>query len=217
MTSKRILFPLLTLLPILALTLAPAVAVAQDAKSKPAAKTAAKPAKPAKGKAAKKQDAKKTAAVPPAVGGAQPTLLGQYGDWGAYTAAPGGKKLCFVIARPANATTTPAGRNRDQAYMFISTRPAEKVKDEISVIMGYPTKPNADASAEIGSTSFAMYTEQDGAWLKNPAEESKMVMALRAGSEVVVKGESGKGTKSSDTYSLKGLSQALDRTGQECK
>jgi hypothetical protein len=191
-------------------------------KAAPAA-TAAKPAAPAakpeskpESKPAPKKDAKKDAKpAVPAIGGVQPTLLGQYADWGAYTASPGGKKLCFVIARPAS--MQPAGVKRDPSYLFVSTRPAEKVKDEISVIVGYPTKPNVDASAEIGATSFAMYTQNDGAWIKNAADEPKMVAALRSGGDVVIKAESGRGTKTSDTYSLKGLAQALDRAAQECK
>jgi invasion protein IalB len=101
--------------------------------------------------------------------------------------------------------------------MFISTRPAEKVTDEISIIIGYPFKPSADAAASVGSTAFPLYTQQDGAWIKNAAEEANMVGAMRGGQTAVVKGVSAKGTQSSDTYSLKGLAQALDRTGQECK
>ncbi len=155
--------------------------------------------------------------VPPAMGGAQPKLLGQYGDWGAYTASPGGKKVCFAIAKPASTETTPPGRPRNPTYMFISTRPAEKVTNEISIIIGYPFKPSADAAATVGATTFPLYTQQDGAWIKNAADEANIVGAMRGGQTAVVKGVSAKGTQSSDTYSLKGLAQALDRTGQECK
>jgi hypothetical protein len=62
-----------------------------------------------------------------------------------------------------------------------------------------------------------MYTQADGAWIKNAAEETRMVDTMRRGSDMVVSGESGKGTKSTDRYALKGLSQALDRVAQECK
>ncbi len=150
-------------------------------------------------------------------GGVKPTLLGQFGDWGAYTASPGGKKICFAIAKPTSSETNPPGRPRNPSYMFISSRPAEKVVNEVSIIIGYPFKPNSEATAEVGSAAFALYTQQDGAWIKNAAEEAHMVDAMRAGQSAVVKGVSAKGTKSIDTFSLKGLAQALDRTGQECK
>jgi invasion protein IalB len=146
----------------------------------------------------------------------QATLLGQFGDWGAYAATPGGRKVCFALAKPTSATTDPPGRKRDQSYLFVSTRPAEKVKDEVSAIVGYPQKANVDASAVFGPANYDMYTQNDGAWVKNAAEETQMVDAMRKGAELVIKSVSGHGTKTTDTYSLKGISQALDRVAQEC-
>jgi hypothetical protein len=178
--------------------------------AKPAEAAPAKPAKPAEAAPAKP-------VTPPNIGGVKPTLLGQYGEWGAYTASPGGKKVCFSIAKPTSSQTNPPDRPRNPVYMFISSRPAEKVSNEVSIIVGYPFKPGTEASAAVGSTTYALYTQQDGAWIKNAAEEAQMVDAMRAGQSAVVKGVSAKGTQSTDTFSLKGLAQALDRIGQECK
>ena len=101
--------------------------------------------------------------------------------------------------------------------MFVSSRPSEKVKDEVSIIIGYGFKANSDASIDLGGTNFAMYTQNDGAWIKNAAEESRLVDFMRKGADLIVKGTSARGTQSTDTYSLKGLAQALDRVGQECR
>jgi Invasion associated locus B (IalB) protein len=155
--------------------------------------------------------------VTAAAGGAKPTLLGQYGDWGAYTASPGGKKICFTIAKPASSETTPAGKARNPSYMFISSRPGEKVTDEVSIIIGYPFKPNSEATVAVGNASFALYTQQDGAWIKNAAEEAHLIDAMRSGDNAVIKGTSARGTRSTDVFSLKGLAQALDRSDQDCK
>ncbi|MFZ5691136.1 MAG: invasion associated locus B family protein [Pseudomonadota bacterium] len=144
-------------------------------------------------------------------------LLGEFGSWGAYTATPNGRKVCFALAKPTSSETVPPGRPRDPAWLFVSTRPAEKVREEVSVIIGYPFKANTDATIEVGSTNFAMYTQNDGAWVKNAAEEARLVEAMRKGAEVVVKGESGRGTKTIDKFSLKGVVQALDRAAQECR
>jgi hypothetical protein len=179
-------------------------------KPKPEVKPEAKPAAPA----AAAKPASPAAAV---AGGAQPKLLGQYGVWGAYTASPGGKKICFALAKPSSSETNPPNRPRNPVYMFISTRPADKVANEVSVVVGYPFKAGAEASAQIGSNSFPLYTQQDGAWIKNASEEAKMVDAMRGGDAAVVKGVSAKGTQSTDTFTLKGVAQALDRAGQECK
>ena len=157
------------------------------------------------------------ASAQPKPAGEQPALLGQFGDWGAYKASPGGKTVCFALSKPTSAVTEPSGRNRDASYLFVSTRPTEKVKNEFSAIVGYPQKPGAEATAAIGSSTFAMYTQGDGAWVKNAAEEAQMVASLRKGGKLVVTSESGRGTKTTDTFSLKGLDQALTRIGQECK
>ena len=147
----------------------------------------------------------------------QAVLLGQFGEWGAYRATPGGKKICFALSKPTSATSEPAGRSRDPSYAFVSTRPTEKVRNEISVIVGYPQKPGHDATAAIGSATYSMYTQNDGAWVKNAAEEAQMVETMRKGSDLVVKSESARGTKTTDTYSLKGIAQALDKVAEECK
>jgi len=148
---------------------------------------------------------------------AQAVLLGQFGDWGAYRASPGGKKVCFALSKPTSATTDPAGRPRDASYAFVSTRPSEKVKNEVSVIVGYPQKPGHDASAAVGTANYVLYTQNDGAWVKNAAEEAQMVTAMRKAAQLVVKSESGRGTKTTDTYSLKGIAEALDKVAEECK
>jgi hypothetical protein len=200
-----------------------AVAAAAQQPPPPTTPTpAAAPAKPpAKPKPAPKPAPKRAAAAPAgavaAAGGVQPKLLGQYGDWGAYAASPAGKKVCFAISKPTSSQTNPPNRPRNPAFIFISTRPADKVANEISVVIGYPFKAGSEASADVGSTSFALYTQQDGAWIKNAADEAHMVEAMRAGQSVVIKGGSAKGTQSTDTFALKGLSQALDRVVQECK
>ena len=152
-----------------------------------------------------------------AAGGGEPTLLGQYGSWGAYTAAPNGKKVCFALAKPSSSKTNPPNRPRDPAYAFISSRPAEKVVNEVSIMIGYPAKPGSESTLEVGGARYAMYTQGDGLWIKNAAEEERMVEAMRKSADAVVKGVSAKGTETIDTFSLKGLAQALDRLGQDCR
>jgi len=189
---------------------ASSLAQAQSAAPK-GAKDAAKPA------AAAKSAAKPEAAAAAAAGGAEPTLIGQFGTWGAYTATPNGKKVCFALAKPSSSKTNPPNRPRDPAYAFVSTRPAEKVTNEVSIMIGYALKPGSESSLEVGGASYAMYTQGDGLWIKNAAEEERMVDAMRKAADVTVKGVSAKGTETTDTFSLKGLSQALDKLAQDCR
>ncbi|MBR1367762.1 MULTISPECIES: invasion associated locus B family protein [Bradyrhizobium] len=194
------------------------LARAQTAQPAPKAapKSAAPPASTTAKSAAKPES--KPAAPPPAVaGGAEPTLIGQFGTWGAYSATPNGKKVCFALAKPSSSKTNPPNRPRDPAYAFVSTRPAEKVNNEVSVMIGYALKPGSESSVEVGGAAFAMYTQGDGLWIKNAAEEERMVEAMRKSTELVVKGVSAKGTETTDTFSLKGLAQALDKIAQDCR
>src|SRR6516225_7345268 len=147
----------------------------------------------------------------------QAVLLGQFGEWGAYRSTPGGKKICFALSKPTSVTSEPSGRTRDAAYAFVSTRPSEKVKNEVSVIVGYPQRAGHDATALIGTSTYVMYTQNDGAWVKNAAEEGQMIETMRRGSDLVVKSESARGTKTTHTYSLKGIAQALDKVADECR
>jgi hypothetical protein len=110
-----------------------------------------------------------------------PPCFGQYGDWGVYAASPGGNKVCFARAEPKTTKTEPAGRKRDQSSLMVSIRPADKVKNEVSVIGGYRFRTGSRATVEIGTTKFAMYTQNDGAWIMNVAEEARMVDAMRQG------------------------------------
>jgi hypothetical protein len=188
---------------------ATAPAQAQSASPK-AQKSAAKPT-------SSKPEVPKPESKPAVAGGAEPTLIGQFGTWGAYTATPNGKKVCFALAKPASSKTNPPNRPRDPAYAFVSTRPAEKVINEVSVMIGYTLKPGSESTLEVGGATYAMYTQGDGIWIKNAAEEERMVDAMRKAPDAVIKGISAKGTETTDTFSLKGLSQALDRLAQDCR
>jgi Invasion associated locus B (IalB) protein len=204
------------LVAIAALCGAASLAQAQGTASKGAKESAKEAAKPAPAPAAK-PGAKPAEPAAAAAGGAEPTLIGQYGTWGAYTATPNGRKVCFALAKPSSSKTNPPNRPRDPAYAFVSTRPAEKVVNEVSIMIGYALKPGSESSLEVGGSSYAMYTQGDGLWIKNAAEEEQMVSAMRKSAEVTVKGVSAKGTETTDVFSLKGLSQALDRLAQDCK
>jgi invasion protein IalB len=153
----------------------------------------------------------------PVVAGVEPTLMGQFGTWGAYTATPNGRRVCFALAKPTTSKTNPPNRPRDPAYAFVSTRPAEKVVNEVSVMIGYALKPGSESTLEVGGGSYAMYTQGDGIWIKNAAEEERLVDALRRSADATIKATSAKGTETIDVFSLKGLSQALDRIATDCR
>jgi hypothetical protein len=154
------------------------------------------------------------AALPTAAAAQQPTNIGTFSDWAAYAVDTGKGKVCYALAQPSD--RKPDGLNRDPAYMFISTRPAEKVKNEVSVILGYPARNGSEATLSIGGSPFTLYTKEDGAWVRESADEVKLVDAMRRGRDLTVKATSGRGNTTTDTYSLSGISAALDKVSAEC-
>jgi hypothetical protein len=129
----------------------------------------------------------------------------------------GDEKVCYAFAKPVQSTTDPPNRPRSRPYLFISLRPAENIRDEISIILGYRFKSNSDATIDVAGTSYPLHTQNTGAWTKNPADEQRPLLDLQKGSEALVKGTSARGTTSIDVYSLSGLPEALNRARQECK
>ena len=143
-----------------------------------------------------------------------PVLLESFGDWGAYTAQSGKAKTCYALGKPKD--RQPSGLKRDPGYVFISNRPGESVKNEVSIVMGFEVKPDSNPKAEIGQTSFEMVAKGANLWLKNAAQESQFVEALRKGQRLVVKAVSKKGNPTTDSYTLPGVTPALDRIGKAC-
>ena len=186
-------------------------ATAVDATKKPKPGDKAKPASKTD---TKKADTKKPDEKNKADTSGKPGFVGQYGDWKTFVTQGVKNKTCYALAQPKE--RQPSALKRDPAYIFISTRQAENVKNEVSIIMGFGVKEGATTSAEIDSESFELLGKGTNAWVKNPAEEPKFVATLRKGSKLVVKMPSVKGNVTTDNYSLSGLSQALDRAAKEC-
>ncbi|MFG1229106.1 invasion associated locus B family protein [Xanthobacter autotrophicus DSM 597] len=156
------------------------------------------------------------AAAAPAAAQGQPQskAVAQFGDWSVYvsTSSP---KVCYAISQPK--TRAPEGLKRDPAYFFISTRPGENVKNEVTVTVGFPLKEGSDATLTVGNATLQLYTKDEGAWVRNVADESKLVDAMKRGKDLTVASTSLRGNVTTDKYSLVGLAQALDRVAQECK
>jgi len=193
-----------------------ALAIASWAVTGAAAQDAAKSkAKPQTVVVAKKTDPKKAdAKSPDSKKGGKPVQLASFGDWGAFLAQGGKDKTCYALATPKD--RNPAALKRDPAYVFISSRPGENVRNEVSIIMGFAMKDGSDAKAEIAGSNFALIAKGTNAWVKNPAEETQFIDAMKKGSKLVVRAPSIKGNVTTDSYSLAGLSQALDRVQKEC-
>jgi hypothetical protein len=143
----------------------------------------------------------------------KPSLIDRAGDWEAYAAVSGKSRTCYALGKPKERKPE---LKRDQAYLFVSTRPGESVNNEVSIIMGFDVKPNSTPTAQIGTASYELVAKGSNLWLANIAKNDQFVEAMRKGAALIVKAPSTRGNVTTDTYSLKGISQALDRVGKEC-
>jgi hypothetical protein len=171
----------------------------KQAPKKAAPKAAQKKAEP------KKEPQKKTT---PGI----PGLVAQYGDWGVYVNKTA--KTCFALTQPKE--RQPANVKRGPAYFFVTTRPDEKLVNEISIMTGFALKEDAAVTLEAAGGNYPMYAKGSGLWIREPVSEPKLVAALQQEKEVWLKLTPAKGAETNDRYSLTGLTQALERVAKEC-
>lgn len=175
-------------------------ALAQTAK-KPAAAAPAKPAAAA------------PAAAAPATSG-QPATLGTFGNWGAFASDTPKGRVCYALSQPKE--RLPANLNRDPAFIFISTRPSENVRNEVSFVLGFPPKDGADGQLTVGKANYVIKTQADTAWLKNPADDAALVELLKKTPNASLKITSRRGNQLTDNYVTNGLTQALEQVKKAC-
>jgi hypothetical protein len=154
-----------------------------------------------------------------AVAEEKPQLLGSFRDWFAYQVGTGAERQCYVLSQPKQ--LAPAGMKRDETFFLISSWPGKKVKDEPSIVPGYSYKDGSKVQLQVGSDKFEFFTKNDGsgggAWMDDPAQERRLVDALKRGAAFTITGLPEKGAMTRDNYSLAGISAALDKVASTCK
>lgn len=139
---------------------------------------------------------------------------GKFGDWTVYSTTEGRNKVCYIHSEPK--AREPKTLNRDPGHIFITARPTERVRNEISFVLGFPTDEKKPGEAAMGQTTFALSPKAKNAWIANAAEENGFIEAARRNQSLTVKATSGRGNLSTDRYSLAGFGQAMDRMRREC-
>ena len=85
---------------------------------------------------------------------------------------------------------------------------------------GYQYKDNSKVTVQVGSDKFTFFTKNDdgagGAWVEQQPDEVRLIEAMKSNGEAIVTGISKRGTMTHDTYSLSGLSDALDKIHSSC-
>lgn len=155
------------------------------------------------------------AALPAHAQQGQAETIGTFGDWTAFSYQGKDGLVCFIMSSPKK--TLPENVKRDPSYFLITHRPKLNVRSEVSAMVGYTLKKESTATVEVDGQSFDLFTAGDGAWAESAAKDKQIVAALKKGKAMILKGQSWRGTNTTDNYSLTGISAALDKIDEACK
>lgn len=145
---------------------------------------------------------------------AQTKLIETFNDWTLYAHESSTDRVCFAASAPKS--SEPAAARRDPIYVYISAWPGEGVRSELSIKIGYPFRKGSQATVTIGNDTFQLFTHEDRAFVSDPIEELKLLEAMKKGSVMVVQGVSQRGTATKDTFSLSGISKAVQTLTSRC-
>jgi Invasion associated locus B (IalB) protein len=143
----------------------------------------------------------------------KPSLVGEFSDWAAYSYKTPTGQVCYIVSQPKK--SEPEGAKRDPVFFLITHRPGDNVRNEVNTIIGYAFKKESTATLTIDGDDFNLFTKGDGAW--SDSKDSTIVGAMKKGKKMEVKGTSWRGTSTTDSYSLSGVKQAMDKIDQQCK
>lgn len=144
----------------------------------------------------------------------QPRFLEAYGDWDTYVYSENGAKVCYMASRPQK----DEGKytQRGEIYAYITHRPAEGSRDVFGYVAGYQYQPGSEVSVDFGGDKVTLFTQDDKAWALDDKSDSKLAKLVKAKSKMTVRGTSSRGTKTKDTFSLHGSTNAYNRISKEC-
>lgn len=136
-----------------------------------------------------------------------PTRIKQNNAWGSYSHQGSGGKTCYILSMPTE--KLPSDRDHGDVFFMLAQHPGQATMLEPQFVVGYAFKDNSKVTLEIDGKKFSMFTRGNHAWMDNPAEEPMVVEAMRAGREMMLSGESRRGTQTTYRYSLSGVTASL--------
>lgn len=149
-----------------------------------------------------------------------PTVLGVFKNWSAYSLGKGESQVCYALSKPT--AEEPKKVKRDPAFFLINDWPNRnpKAKGEPEIVSGYLYKESSPVTAQVGSDKFTFFAKNDAksgsAWVKDSGDEERLIEAMKNGAQVLVTGVSKRGTMTHDVYSLAGFTEAVDKIHQAC-
>jgi hypothetical protein len=145
----------------------------------------------------------------------KPTQIGKFSAWGAFAYQAGNSKVCYVLTIP-QAKKPEKGIDHGDNFFLVSQKPGQNVAFEPQFMAGYELKAETKVTVTVGDKNFSMFTSGKSAWMENAAEEPSLLAAMKGGQSMTIAATSKRGTATSYTFSLSGISKALDAV-KSCK
>jgi len=140
--------------------------------------------------------------------------MGTHKDWETYVIKSDTGKVCFAQSKPVLQAPKTSER---EARLFISFRPSEKIKDEISITAGYIFNKKNLITAKSGKNKYKFdISTEKFAWMADIKQEKKMIKTMKKGSRIMITGYNQKGSQTIDHYSLLGFTKAYKATRANC-
>ena len=140
--------------------------------------------------------------------------VGKFKDWESFVLSKDGNKTCFAQSVPV--VRAPKKLKRDPSRLFVSFRPAENIKNEVSVTNGYEFKLKAPVAAKSGKKSFDLFSKGRFAWVVDSEDESKLIATMKKASRLMIIGMTKKDDQTTDHYSMMGFTKAYNTAKKSC-
>lgn len=140
--------------------------------------------------------------------------LGTERFWTAWKGSDSTGVICYVSSQPQ--TALPSNVNRDPIHFLVINRKGLGTTNEVQTLVGYPLASDNTPQVTIDGRAFDMVVDGSAAWLASGDDEDAFVEAMKAGTEMVVKARSQRGTDTTDTYSLLGVTASLENMTEAC-
>ena len=140
--------------------------------------------------------------------------IGKFKDWETFTVNENNNKICFAQSIPI--LRAPKKFERNPSRLFISFRPTEDIKDEVSATSGYTFQKEKIVKAKTGKKTYDFFSREEFAWILDTEEEQRFIKAMKKASRVMIIGRTEKGKQTIDHYSLMGFTKAYDTAKKNC-
>lgn len=145
----------------------------------------------------------------------EPQQVATYRDWIVYTASVGDDTICYAVTQPTD--RDPASVDHGEVFFAVATWESGRAADQPSFMAGYELRTEPEPLIRVGSDRWSMYTAGDEGFVESDEDEGRLVSAMRRGSEMRVSAMSERGTNTEYTFSLLGVTNALDRARDACR